>query len=139
MQATLEDFFKALRGSDHPCVLATLRLREEPPEIPEENAPVRAALPLYWVVLVILMVPALGPGLVKPVVAGTTLGMMLANIPAVLLGEVAARMRDQKVGSVVVVDAAGLGGSGRRDGRVGPGGAVPRAGAGGRGLRLRPG
>jgi predicted MFS family arabinose efflux permease len=33
---------------------------------------VRAALPLYWVVLVILMVPALGPGLVKPVVAGTT-------------------------------------------------------------------
>ena len=35
-------------------------------------APVRAALPLYWVVLVILMIPALGPGLVKPVVAGTT-------------------------------------------------------------------
>jgi dipeptide/tripeptide permease len=35
-------------------------------------APVRAALPLYWVVLVILIVPALGPGLVKPVVAGTT-------------------------------------------------------------------
>ncbi len=35
-------------------------------------APVRAAVPLYWVVLVILMVPALGPGLVKPVVAGTT-------------------------------------------------------------------
>lgn len=35
-------------------------------------APARAALPLYWVVLVILMVPALGPGLVKPVVAGTT-------------------------------------------------------------------
>ncbi len=35
-------------------------------------APVRAALPLYWVVLAILMVPALGPGLVKPVVAGTT-------------------------------------------------------------------
>jgi POT family proton-dependent oligopeptide transporter len=34
--------------------------------------PVRAALPLYWVVLVILMVPALGPGLVNPVVAGTT-------------------------------------------------------------------
>ena len=35
-------------------------------------APVRAAIPLYWVVFVILMVPALGPGLVKPVVAGTT-------------------------------------------------------------------
>jgi dipeptide/tripeptide permease len=35
-------------------------------------APLRAALPLYWVVLVVLMVPALGPGLVKPVVAGTT-------------------------------------------------------------------
>ncbi len=35
-------------------------------------APVRAAIPLYWVVLVILMIPALGPGLVKPVVAGTT-------------------------------------------------------------------
>ncbi len=35
-------------------------------------APVRAALPLYWVVFVILMIPALGPGLVKPVVAGTT-------------------------------------------------------------------
>jgi dipeptide/tripeptide permease len=35
-------------------------------------APVRAAIPLYWVVLAILMIPALGPGLVKPVVAGTT-------------------------------------------------------------------
>jgi len=35
-------------------------------------APVRAALPLYWVVFAILMIPALGPGLVKPVVAGTT-------------------------------------------------------------------
>ena len=35
-------------------------------------APVREALPLYWVVLLVLMVPALGPGLVKPVVAGTT-------------------------------------------------------------------
>ena len=35
-------------------------------------APVRAALPLYWIVFVILMIPALGPGLVKPVVAGTT-------------------------------------------------------------------
>ncbi len=35
-------------------------------------APVRGAIPLYWVVLGILMIPALGPGLVKPVVAGTT-------------------------------------------------------------------
>ncbi len=35
-------------------------------------APVRDAIPLYWVVLGILMIPALGPGLVKPVVAGTT-------------------------------------------------------------------
>jgi dipeptide/tripeptide permease len=35
-------------------------------------APVRAVVPLYWVVFVILMIPALGPGLVKPVVAGTT-------------------------------------------------------------------
>lgn len=35
-------------------------------------APVRAAIPLYWVVFAILMIPALGPGLVKPVVAGTT-------------------------------------------------------------------
>jgi POT family proton-dependent oligopeptide transporter len=35
-------------------------------------APVRSAVPLYWVVLVILMIPAMGPGLVKPVVAGTT-------------------------------------------------------------------
>ncbi len=35
-------------------------------------APVRAAIPLYWVAFGILMIPALGPGLVKPVVAGTT-------------------------------------------------------------------
>jgi dipeptide/tripeptide permease len=35
-------------------------------------APVRSAVPLFWVVLAVLMVPALGPGLVKPVVAGTT-------------------------------------------------------------------
>src|SRR4029078_6375457 len=36
------------------------------------RAPLRPPLPWYWVVLVILIVPALGPGLVKPVVAGTT-------------------------------------------------------------------
>ena len=35
---------EALRASDHPSVLATLRPREEPPEVPDENAPVRAAL-----------------------------------------------------------------------------------------------
>jgi predicted MFS family arabinose efflux permease len=43
-------------------------------------APVRAALPLYWVVLVILIVPALGPGLVKPVVAGTTARASKENV-----------------------------------------------------------
>jgi dipeptide/tripeptide permease len=35
-------------------------------------APLRQALPLYWVVLLVLMIPALGPSVVKPVVAGTT-------------------------------------------------------------------
>ncbi len=35
-------------------------------------APLRNALPLYWLVLVVMMVPALGPAVVKPVVAGTT-------------------------------------------------------------------
>jgi POT family proton-dependent oligopeptide transporter len=35
-------------------------------------APLRGVLPLYWVVFAILMVPALGPSVVKPVVAGTT-------------------------------------------------------------------
>ena len=43
-------------------------------------APVRAALPLYWVVVVVLMVPALGPGLVKPVVAGTTARASSENV-----------------------------------------------------------
>ena len=43
-------------------------------------APARAALPLYWVVLVILIVPALGPGLVKPVVAGTTARASRENV-----------------------------------------------------------
>lgn len=33
---------------------------------------VRNAIPLYWLVLAILMVPALGPAVVKPCVAGTT-------------------------------------------------------------------
>lgn len=35
-------------------------------------APLRAALPLYWLVLAVMMVPALGPAVVKPVVAGST-------------------------------------------------------------------
>jgi dipeptide/tripeptide permease len=35
-------------------------------------APLRDHLPRFWLVLVILMVPALGPSIVKPVVAGTT-------------------------------------------------------------------
>jgi POT family proton-dependent oligopeptide transporter len=35
-------------------------------------APLRGALPLYWVVFAILMVPALGPSVVKPCVVGTT-------------------------------------------------------------------
>jgi POT family proton-dependent oligopeptide transporter len=35
-------------------------------------APLREALPLYWLVFAILMVPAIGPSIVKPVVAGTT-------------------------------------------------------------------
>ncbi len=43
-------------------------------------APARAALPMYWLVLVILIVPALGPGLVKPVVAGTTARASAENV-----------------------------------------------------------
>ena len=35
---------EALRASDHLTVLATLRPREEPPDCPDEQAPVRAAL-----------------------------------------------------------------------------------------------
>jgi proton-dependent oligopeptide transporter, POT family len=35
-------------------------------------APLRQALPLFWVVLLVMMIPALGPSVVKPVVAGTT-------------------------------------------------------------------
>jgi POT family proton-dependent oligopeptide transporter len=35
-------------------------------------APLRDRLPRFWLVLAILMVPALGPSIVKPVVAGTT-------------------------------------------------------------------
>jgi len=35
-------------------------------------APIRQSISLYWLVLIILMVPALGPAVVKPCVAGTT-------------------------------------------------------------------
>ncbi len=35
-------------------------------------APLRDQVPFYWFVLGILLVPALGPGVVKPIVAGTT-------------------------------------------------------------------
>src|SRR5438477_483180 len=35
-------------------------------------APLRQAFPLFWVVLLVLMIPALGPSVVKPCVAGTT-------------------------------------------------------------------
>jgi len=35
-------------------------------------AGLREAVPLYWLVLAVMMVPALGPAVVKPVVAGTT-------------------------------------------------------------------
>ncbi len=35
-------------------------------------APLRNTLPLYWLVFAVLMVPALGPGIVKPCVVGTT-------------------------------------------------------------------
>src|SRR5579883_3200220 len=35
-------------------------------------APLRKSLSLFWVVLLVLMVPALGPSIVKPAVAGTT-------------------------------------------------------------------
>ena len=34
--------------------------------------PLRHAIPLFWIVLLVLMIPALGPSVVKPVVAGTT-------------------------------------------------------------------
>ena len=40
----VEPLREALRASDHPSVLATLRPREEPSDCPDEKAPVRAAL-----------------------------------------------------------------------------------------------
>jgi proton-dependent oligopeptide transporter, POT family len=43
-------------------------------------APVREAFPLYWLVFAILMIPALGPSIVKPVVAGTTARASTENV-----------------------------------------------------------
>ena len=43
-------------------------------------APIRNSLPLYWMVFAILMVPALGPSIVKPVVAGTTARASTENV-----------------------------------------------------------
>ncbi|MBI3884983.1 MAG: ISKra4 family transposase, partial [Opitutae bacterium] len=40
----VEPLREALRRSEHPSVLAALRLREEPSDCPDEQAPVRAAL-----------------------------------------------------------------------------------------------
>jgi POT family proton-dependent oligopeptide transporter len=43
-------------------------------------APVREAVPLYWLVFAVLMIPALGPSIVKPVVAGTTARASTENV-----------------------------------------------------------
>lgn len=43
-------------------------------------APLRDTLPLYWLVFAILMVPAIGPSIVKPVVAGTTARASKENV-----------------------------------------------------------
>jgi dipeptide/tripeptide permease len=43
-------------------------------------APLREAMPLSWLVLIILMVPALGPAIVKPCVVGTTARASTENV-----------------------------------------------------------
>ncbi len=43
-------------------------------------APVRNSFPLYWLVFVVLMIPALGPSIVKPVVVGTTARASSENV-----------------------------------------------------------
>ncbi|MFI5279163.1 MAG: MFS transporter [Gemmatimonadales bacterium] len=43
-------------------------------------APLRQAVPLYWLVLLVVMVPALGPAVVKPVVVGTTARAAKENV-----------------------------------------------------------
>ena len=45
--------------------------------------PVRQAVPLKWLVLAILMVPALGPAVVKPCVAGTTALASTENVRSI--------------------------------------------------------
>ena len=43
-------------------------------------APLREAIPLYWLMLVILAIPALGPAVVKPCVVGTTARASTENV-----------------------------------------------------------
>lgn len=46
-------------------------------------APVRGAVPLFWIVLFILMLPALGISMVKPVVVGTTARTSKENVRSI--------------------------------------------------------
>ncbi len=46
-------------------------------------APARNAVPLYWLVLAVLTVPALGPSIVKPVIAGTTARASAENVRSI--------------------------------------------------------
>jgi proton-dependent oligopeptide transporter, POT family len=46
-------------------------------------APIRSAVPLFWIVLVILMLPALGIAMVKPVVVGTTAPTAKENVRSI--------------------------------------------------------
>jgi proton-dependent oligopeptide transporter, POT family len=46
-------------------------------------APARDALPLYWLVLAVLTVPALGPSIVKPVIVGTTARASTENVRSI--------------------------------------------------------
>ncbi|MGH9711442.1 MAG: MFS transporter, partial [Candidatus Acidiferrales bacterium] len=46
-------------------------------------APVRQSISLYWLVLIILMIPALGPSVVKPCVAGTTARSSTENVRSI--------------------------------------------------------
>ena len=46
-------------------------------------APLRNAVPIYWLVLAILMVPSLGPSVVKPCVAGTTARASTENVRSI--------------------------------------------------------
>jgi proton-dependent oligopeptide transporter, POT family len=46
-------------------------------------APVRSVVPLFWIVLVILMLPALGIAMVKPVVVGTTAPTAKENVRSI--------------------------------------------------------